>query len=100
MPRINRHANTPATSFAATHTHLLHTARTRHPDYDTAMDGYADVLEALRRDDFRRLRGCAADGRSKFTTWLMVVTRRLLLDSPRRPPSRARTVAQRILSRT
>jgi len=44
------------------------------------MDGYAYVLEKLREDDFRRLRVFAAGGRAKFTTWLVVVTRRLVLD--------------------
>ena len=44
------------------------------------MDGYAHVLERLREHDCRRLRGYAPDGRTKFTTWLVVVARRLCLD--------------------
>lgn len=44
------------------------------------MDAYAYVLEQLHRDDFRRLRGYVADGRTKFTTWLVVVARRVCLD--------------------
>jgi DNA-directed RNA polymerase specialized sigma24 family protein len=50
------------------------------------MDGYAYVLEALRSDDYRRLRAYAADGRSKFSTWLVVVARRLCLDLHLRRP--------------
>jgi len=48
------------------------------------MDAYAYLLEQLRRDDFRRLRGYIPDGRTKFTTWLVVVARRLCLDHLRR----------------
>ncbi len=59
---------------------LLHTARMLGRDHDSAMDAYAHLLEQLRLDDFRRLRAYASDGRSKFTTWLVVVSRRLCLD--------------------
>ena len=44
------------------------------------MDAYAYMLEQLHRDDFRRLRGYVSDGRTKFTTWLVVVARRVCLD--------------------
>jgi RNA polymerase sigma factor (sigma-70 family) len=47
---------------------------------DGAMDAYAFILERLREDDFRRLRRYVADGRSAFSTWLVVVARRLCLD--------------------
>ena len=59
---------------------MLHTARTLGRDHDATMDAYAYLLEHLHRDDFRRLRGYVADGRTKFTTWLVVVARRLCLD--------------------
>lgn len=59
---------------------LLHTARSVADDRDGAMDAYAYVLEQLRRDDCRRLRAFQDDGRARFTTWLVVVTRRLCLD--------------------
>ena len=59
---------------------LLHVARSLDADHDAAMDRYLYILEALRRDDCRRLRQYASDGRGKFTTWLMVVARRLCLD--------------------
>ena len=54
------------------------------------MDGYAYVLEALRENEYRRLRAYAADGRSKFSTWLVVVARRLCLDFHRQRYGRAR----------
>jgi len=62
---------------------LLHTARSTAKDREAAMDAYAYVLEKLREDDFRRLRAFAAGGTAKFTTWLVVVTRRLVLDQRR-----------------
>lgn len=63
---------------------LLHVARSLNREHDAAMDAYAYVLEALRQDGFRRLRAYSADRRSKFTTWLVVVVRRLCLDHHRR----------------
>ncbi len=78
-------------AFVAAHSRLLvHTARSLSHDHDAAMDGYAYVLEALREGDYRRLRGYAADGRSKFSTWLVVVARRLCLDFHRQRYGRAR----------
>lgn len=59
---------------------LLYVARHVTRDHDAAMDAYVFVLEKLREDDLRRLRGYAADGRGKFTTWFVVVSRRLCLD--------------------
>lgn len=55
------------------------------------MDGYAYVLEALREDDCHRLRAYVPDGKTRFTTWLVVVTRRLLLDHFRRRYGRPRS---------
>ena len=67
--------------FVAAHSRLLlHVARSLTTDHDAAMDGYAHVLERLREHDCRRLRGYVPDGRTKFTTWLVVVARRLCLD--------------------
>jgi len=62
---------------------LLHTARTTAKDREAAMDAYAYILEKQREDQFRRLRAYTAGGRAKFTTWLVVVTRRLVLDHRR-----------------
>ena len=69
---------------------LLSVCRSVGRDYDATMDAYAFVLDQLRKDDYRRLRAYAADGRSKFTTWLVVVARRLCLDHHRHEYGRAR----------
>ena len=69
---------------------LLHTARSVTSDHDSAMDAYAYLLEQLRADDFKRLRAYSPDGRGKFTTWLVVVVRRLCLDFRRRRYGRSR----------
>ena len=62
---------------------LLKVAHETSRQYDGAMDHYAFVLERLRADDFHRLRHYEPDGRTKFTTWLVVVARRLCLDHHR-----------------
>jgi RNA polymerase sigma factor (sigma-70 family) len=59
---------------------LIHVARDLFKQHDGAMDAYAFVLERLKEDSFRRLRAFQDDGRSRFTTWLTVVARRLCLD--------------------
>ena len=72
------------TAFLEEHSRLiLHVARSQGGDHDAAMDRYAFVLEALRRDDFHRLRAYQADGVGRFSTWLIVVVRRLCLDHHR-----------------
>jgi RNA polymerase sigma factor (sigma-70 family) len=68
-------------AFLAVHYRLLlHVARSFAKEHDAAMDAFAWMLEGLRADDFHRLRAFSADGRSEFTTWLVVVGRRLCLD--------------------
>lgn len=70
--------------FASLHSRLLlHTARSISHDQDATMDAYAYILEQLRANEFHRLKAYVADGRSKFTTWLVVVARRLCLDHHR-----------------
>lgn len=70
--------------FVETHSRLLlYAARSIDRNHDAAMDAYAYVLEQLQRDDFRRLRAYAADDRGKFSTWLVLVSRRLCLDRVR-----------------
>lgn len=77
--------------FVAVHTRLLlHVSRTMVRDPDRAMDAYAWLLERLREKDVYRLRGFAAEGRSKFTTWLVVVARRLCVDWHRHEGGRTR----------
>jgi RNA polymerase sigma factor (sigma-70 family) len=78
--------------FVAAHSALLlHTCRTVVRDHDAAMDAYAYVLEALREDCYRRLRAYTPDPRTRFTTWLVVVARRLVLDFHRRRYGRPRS---------
>jgi RNA polymerase sigma factor (sigma-70 family) len=71
--------------FVQTHsTLLLQVARSITSDHDGAMDHYVYVLDELRRNDYRRLRAYAPDGSTNFTTWLVVVARRLCVDHYRR----------------
>jgi RNA polymerase sigma factor (sigma-70 family) len=62
---------------------ILHVARAMGGDHDAVMDRYAFAIEALRRDDCRRLRAYVEDGRGSFQTWLVVVIRRICLDEHR-----------------
>ena len=79
--------------FAATYSRLLlHATRSVAANHDDAMDAYTRVLDQLRGDHFARLRAYAADGRSKFSTWLVVVARRLTLDQLRQTYGRPRAV--------
>lgn len=59
---------------------LLHVARSLAADHDDAMDAYTRVLEQLRADDFARLRSYVPEERTKFSTWLVVVVRRICVD--------------------
>ena len=68
---------------------ILYVARKTPGDYDAIMDRYAFVVDRLRDQNYRRLRTYAADGRGKFSTWLMVVVRRLCLDQNRLKHGRA-----------
>lgn len=67
---------------------ILYVARRSVRDHDAVMDRYAFVIERLREQRCRRLRTFAADGRGKFTTWLIVVVRRLCLDWDRQKHGR------------
>ena len=69
---------------------MLHVARSICGDQDGAMDHYAYILDELERDDFRRLRRYFADGRSEFSTWLVVVAQRLCRDYDRQRYGRLR----------
>lgn len=70
--------------FVALHSRLLlHVCRGAGGPHDAAMDRYAYLLEQLQHDDYRRLRAYVADGRSRFSTWLVVVAQRLCLDHQR-----------------
>lgn len=73
---------------------ILHAARSGSDGYDEGMDLYAAALDALRAEDFRKLRRYSADPRSKFSTWLVVVVRRICIDAQRekfgRPSARGK----------
>lgn len=78
-------------AFVARHHRLiLHVARKVMPASESAMDAYAQVLERLRRDNCKALRAYAPDGRSQFTTWLVVVARRTCVDFYRQKYGRPR----------
>ena len=77
--------------FIAAHSKLiLYVARSLGGGHDAVMDRYARILEQLRADNFRRLRTYVADGRSEFTTWLVVVAQRICLDDRRHRYGRSR----------
>jgi RNA polymerase sigma factor (sigma-70 family) len=59
---------------------LMHAARSLGGGYDGAMDRYTHVLDQLRADDFKRLRAYSAKAGTKFSTWLVVVSRRICVD--------------------
>lgn len=61
---------------------LLKVASAKRGGYDATMDRYTYILDKLREQDFRRLRGYAARN-AKFSTWLVVVARRLCSDFDR-----------------
>jgi RNA polymerase sigma factor (sigma-70 family) len=62
---------------------VLRVARALGRGHDATMDRYAFVLDALRRDNYKRLRAYAPEGRGSFDTWLAVVSRRLCMDEHR-----------------
>jgi DNA-directed RNA polymerase specialized sigma24 family protein len=61
-------------------------------DPDDVMDVFARVCEALREDDFARLRRCAAtaDPERPLSTWLVVVFHNLTIDWLRHRDGRRR----------
>jgi RNA polymerase sigma factor (sigma-70 family) len=63
-------------------------------DEDAVMDRYAFIVDALRRDDYRRLRAYVNDGKSSFDTWLAVVARRLCMDHYRARYGRAQGTSE------
>jgi RNA polymerase sigma factor (sigma-70 family) len=62
---------------------LMHVARSTCRGRDEAMDAYAYLLEKLSDDSCRKLRAYSSDPRTKFTTWLVVVARRICIDHHR-----------------
>jgi RNA polymerase sigma factor (sigma-70 family) len=79
--------------FVAAHSRLIfHVARGFGGERDVIMDRYTFVLDHLRADDLRRIRAFVADGRSEFTTWLVVVAQHACLDHRRQRYGRIRRV--------
>ncbi|HET7599426.1 MAG TPA: sigma-70 family RNA polymerase sigma factor [Gemmatimonadales bacterium] len=70
---------------------VLRVARSLGGGHDAVMDRYAFVLDQLRQDDWRRLRGYDRPGAGEFTLWFMLVVRRLCFDQHRHVYGRART---------
>lgn len=70
---------------------VLHTCRAVAYDRDAAMDAYAYALETLREAGCRRLRAYVPRPDVEFSSWLVVVTRRLVLDFFRQRYGRSRS---------
>jgi RNA polymerase sigma factor (sigma-70 family) len=68
-------------AFVAEYTRiLLHVVKLMPGDRDERMDAYTRILESLRANDYRKLRGYAVMPHSSFTTWLVVVAKRICID--------------------
>jgi RNA polymerase sigma factor (sigma-70 family) len=82
--------------FVAAHSRLIfHVARGFGGERDAIMDRYTYVLDQLRANDYRRIRAFVADGRSEFSTWLVVVAQHACLDHRRQRYGRVRRVDDR-----
>lgn len=68
---------------------VLHAARSTSSSYDEGMEAYAAALDALRAGDYRKLRAYSIDPRARFSTWLVVVVRRICIDRQREMFGRA-----------
>jgi len=80
--------------FIAAHSEvLLHACHYVLHDHDAAMDGYAFVLDALCENGCQRLRSYVPRDGATFSTWLLVVARRLALDYFRHRYGRSRSGA-------
>lgn len=72
------------------HRLLMRVAHSIDHHYDATMDRYAYMLEQLRAGDYRRLRRYGPQTRAQFSTWLVVVARRLCVDFHRETHGRQR----------
>ena len=71
-------------TFLADHSGLLlHASRNQGGDHDAVMDRYLYIVQALRDSEYARLRQYSSANGGKFTTWLLVVARRLCFDQHR-----------------
>jgi RNA polymerase sigma factor (sigma-70 family) len=78
---------------------IMRVARLFGGDEDAVMDRYAFALDQLRCDDCKRLRQYTGDGRGEFTTWLVLVVRRLCLDQYRQRYGRRQSDADDVAER-
>lgn len=86
--------------FLAEHTGLLlHASRNQGGDHDAVMDRYLYVVQALRETDYARLRQYSSANGGKFTTWLLVVARRLCFDEHRMRYGRAQASSESSLAK-
>jgi RNA polymerase sigma factor (sigma-70 family) len=72
---------------------ILRVVRSLGGDHDATMDRYAFVLDRLREEGCRRLRGYVRPEAGPFALWLVVVVRRLCLDHHRQRYGRSRETA-------
>ncbi|MFB3112259.1 MAG: RNA polymerase sigma factor [Gemmatimonadales bacterium] len=72
------------------HRLLMHVAHSIDDQYDATMDRYAYMLERLQAGNYRRLRRYGPQTRAQFSTWLVVVARRLCVDFHRETHGRQR----------
>ena len=97
VAELQRGRPDPAWDLFLTRYRRLIFAAIRHyaQDYDDVMDVFARVCEALRDDDFKRLRTYIAqpDHRARFSTWLVTVVRHLTVDWFRQRDGRQRLSA-------
>ena len=73
---------------------VLQVARSTATSRDAAMDTYTFVLEQLREQKCRRLRAYTARGGARFSTWLLVVAKRLCVDFHRRRYGRPQATSE------
>ena len=81
------------------HRLLMRVAHSIDDHYDARMDRYAYMLEQLRAGDYRRLRRYGPQSRAQFSTWLVVVARRLCVDFHRETHGRQRPTSGQQINR-
>lgn len=62
---------------------IMHVAKSIGGDHDAVMDRYLFVVDALRDHHYKRLRSYNPEEGARFSSWLLVVARRLCMDQYR-----------------
>lgn len=62
---------------------IMHVAKSIGGDHDAVMDRYVFVVDALRDHEYKRLRSYNPEEGARFSSWLLVVARRLCMDQYR-----------------